>query len=158
MGKVFLIDVARCSGCFNCQLACKDENCGNDWLYSVKDGNIVAVGVDESAMKLAINKFKENMASIFGASDNSEFIYRKDYKMIELAGRNIGEYSILLPENNCVDRNSAAKRLKATVYELTGFDLPIVTEPGEYNIRLGLSGDKTTGSVRFVGNDLVISG
>ena len=31
MGKVFLIDVARCSGCFNCQLACKDENCGNDW-------------------------------------------------------------------------------------------------------------------------------
>lgn len=109
-------------------------------------------------MKLAINKFKENMASIFGASDNSEFIYRKDYKMIELAGRNIGEYSILLPENNCVDINSAAKRLKATVYELTGFDLPIVTEPGEYNIRLGLSGDKTTGSVRFDGNDLVITG
>ena len=31
MGKVFLIDVARCSGCFNCQLACQDENCGNDW-------------------------------------------------------------------------------------------------------------------------------
>ena len=134
------------------------KNCGNDWLYSVKDGNIVAVGVDESAMKLAINKFKENMASIFGASDNSEFIYRKDYKMIELAGRNIGEYSILLPENNCVDINSAAKRLKATIYELTGFDLPIVTEPGEYNIRLGLYGDQTTGSVRFDGNDLVISG
>jgi len=31
MGKVFLVDVARCSGCFNCQLACKDEHCGNDW-------------------------------------------------------------------------------------------------------------------------------
>ena len=69
------------------------ENCGNDWLYSVKGGNIVAVGVDENAMTLSINKFKENMMSIFGGSNDSEFIYRKDYKMITLAGRNIGEYS-----------------------------------------------------------------
>jgi len=31
MSKVFVIDVAHCSGCYNCQLACKDEHCGNDW-------------------------------------------------------------------------------------------------------------------------------
>ncbi len=31
MSKVFLIDVSRCSGCYNCQLACKDEHCENDW-------------------------------------------------------------------------------------------------------------------------------
>ena len=31
MSKVFVIDVARCSGCHNCQLACKDEHCENDW-------------------------------------------------------------------------------------------------------------------------------
>ncbi len=31
MSKIFLIDVARCTGCYNCQLACKDEHCGNDW-------------------------------------------------------------------------------------------------------------------------------
>ncbi len=30
MAKVFVIDVARCSGCHNCQLACKDEHVGND--------------------------------------------------------------------------------------------------------------------------------
>ena len=29
--KVFVIDVARCNGCHNCQIACKDEHCGNDW-------------------------------------------------------------------------------------------------------------------------------
>lgn len=29
--KVFLIDVARCMGCYSCQTACKDEHCGNDW-------------------------------------------------------------------------------------------------------------------------------
>ena len=32
MSKVFVVDVAKCSGCYNCQLACKDENCENDWM------------------------------------------------------------------------------------------------------------------------------
>lgn len=31
MGRVFLVDVAKCNGCYNCQLACKDEHAGNDW-------------------------------------------------------------------------------------------------------------------------------
>jgi Fe-S-cluster-containing dehydrogenase component len=31
MGKVFTVDVAKCNGCFNCQIACKDEHAGNDW-------------------------------------------------------------------------------------------------------------------------------
>lgn len=32
MGKIFLVDLSRCSGCHNCQIACKDEHCGRDWL------------------------------------------------------------------------------------------------------------------------------
>ena len=31
MSKVFIVDIARCTGCYNCQLVCKDEHCGNDW-------------------------------------------------------------------------------------------------------------------------------
>lgn len=31
MSKVFILDIAKCSGCYNCQLACKDEYAGNDW-------------------------------------------------------------------------------------------------------------------------------
>ena len=31
MSKVFCIDVAKCNGCYNCQLACKDEHVDNDW-------------------------------------------------------------------------------------------------------------------------------
>jgi len=31
MGKVFAVDVSKCNGCYNCQLACKDEHVGNDW-------------------------------------------------------------------------------------------------------------------------------
>ena len=29
--KIFMVDVAKCSGCYNCQIACKDEHCENDW-------------------------------------------------------------------------------------------------------------------------------
>jgi len=29
--KAFVFDIAKCSGCYCCQLACKDEHCGNDW-------------------------------------------------------------------------------------------------------------------------------
>lgn len=31
MGKVFVFDYAKCNGCRNCQLACKDEHVDNDW-------------------------------------------------------------------------------------------------------------------------------
>jgi Fe-S-cluster-containing dehydrogenase component len=34
--KAFLIDVDKCSGCYCCQLACKDEHCGNDWTPYAK--------------------------------------------------------------------------------------------------------------------------
>lgn len=29
--KVMLIDTTKCNGCFNCQIACKDEHVDNDW-------------------------------------------------------------------------------------------------------------------------------
>jgi Fe-S-cluster-containing dehydrogenase component len=29
--KVMVIDITKCNGCFNCQIACKDEHVGNDW-------------------------------------------------------------------------------------------------------------------------------
>jgi Fe-S-cluster-containing dehydrogenase component len=32
MSKVFLIDIDRCNGCRNCQIACKDEHCEQAWL------------------------------------------------------------------------------------------------------------------------------
>jgi len=36
MAKAFVIDIAKCSGCYNCQLACKDEHAGNDWMPYAK--------------------------------------------------------------------------------------------------------------------------
>ena len=32
MSKVFVFDAAKCNGCYGCQIACKDEHCGNEWL------------------------------------------------------------------------------------------------------------------------------
>jgi Fe-S-cluster-containing dehydrogenase component len=36
MGKVMIIDLAICNGCHNCQIACKDEHCANDWTPIAK--------------------------------------------------------------------------------------------------------------------------
>lgn len=36
MAKAFVIDVSRCCGCYNCQLACKDEHVDNDWTPYAK--------------------------------------------------------------------------------------------------------------------------
>jgi Fe-S-cluster-containing dehydrogenase component len=36
MAKAFVIDAALCSGCYSCQVACKDEHCGNDWTPYAK--------------------------------------------------------------------------------------------------------------------------
>jgi Fe-S-cluster-containing dehydrogenase component len=30
--KVFVLDIDKCNGCFNCQIACKDEHCSQPWL------------------------------------------------------------------------------------------------------------------------------
>jgi Fe-S-cluster-containing dehydrogenase component len=30
--KVFTFNAATCIGCYTCQIACKDEHCGNDWM------------------------------------------------------------------------------------------------------------------------------
>jgi tetrathionate reductase subunit B len=34
--KVLLIDINKCNGCYNCQIACKDEHVGNDWTPIAK--------------------------------------------------------------------------------------------------------------------------
>jgi tetrathionate reductase subunit B len=34
--KVFIFDAAKCNGCYSCQVACKDEHCGNDWMPYAK--------------------------------------------------------------------------------------------------------------------------
>ena len=34
--KVFVIDIAKCNGCHNCQIVCKDEHVGNDWTPVAK--------------------------------------------------------------------------------------------------------------------------
>ncbi len=36
MAKVMIIDITKCNGCYNCQIACKDEHVGNDWTPIAK--------------------------------------------------------------------------------------------------------------------------
>jgi tetrathionate reductase subunit B len=34
--KALVIDINKCNGCYNCQIACKDEHVGNDWTPIAK--------------------------------------------------------------------------------------------------------------------------
>ena len=34
--KALIIDISKCNGCYNCQIACKDEHVGNDWTPYAK--------------------------------------------------------------------------------------------------------------------------
>jgi tetrathionate reductase subunit B len=34
--KTLIIDISKCNGCHNCQIACKDEHVGNDWMPYAK--------------------------------------------------------------------------------------------------------------------------
>jgi tetrathionate reductase subunit B len=34
--KALVIDIEKCNGCYNCQVACKDEHVGNDWTPIAK--------------------------------------------------------------------------------------------------------------------------
>jgi tetrathionate reductase subunit B len=34
--KALIIDISKCNGCYNCQIACKDEHVGNDWTPIAK--------------------------------------------------------------------------------------------------------------------------
>jgi len=34
--KALVIDITKCNGCYNCQIACKDEHVGNDWTPYAK--------------------------------------------------------------------------------------------------------------------------
>jgi Fe-S-cluster-containing dehydrogenase component len=34
--KAFVINVNKCTGCYCCQIGCKDEHCGNDWTPYAK--------------------------------------------------------------------------------------------------------------------------
>jgi Fe-S-cluster-containing dehydrogenase component len=34
--KALVIDINRCNGCYNCQIAGKDEHVGNDWTPTAK--------------------------------------------------------------------------------------------------------------------------
>jgi tetrathionate reductase subunit B len=34
--KSLVIDITKCNGCYNCQIACKDEHVGNEWMPYAK--------------------------------------------------------------------------------------------------------------------------
>jgi Fe-S-cluster-containing dehydrogenase component len=41
--KAFNINVKRCTGCYSCQIGCKDEHVGNDWTLMLNHSLILDI-------------------------------------------------------------------------------------------------------------------
>ena len=89
MAKAFLIGLSLCNGCYNCQLACKDEHVGNDWSPYAKPQPEIGqfwLKVDQktcgTAPKLKLNytpklcNHCENAPCIAAAKDGA--VYRRE--------------------------------------------------------------------------------
>ena len=56
--STFIIDVSICNGCYCCQIACKDEYVGNDWIpYTNK------TQPDTRQLRLKMNEFIRGMVT-----------------------------------------------------------------------------------------------
>lgn len=88
MGKVFVIDPAKCTGCYNCQIACKDEHVENEWLpfaLPQPDTGHFWLGIDET-VRGSVPKVKVSyVAHLCQHCDNApcmaaapEAVYKRD--------------------------------------------------------------------------------
>lgn len=89
MGKVFLIDIPKCNGCYSCQLSCKDEHVDNDWSpYAMPQPNTghfwwkITETVQGTVPKVRVHYMHElcqhcDNAKCMAAAKNGE-IYRRD--------------------------------------------------------------------------------
>ncbi len=141
------------------------QNCHADWLVRADEAGIVCAGVTEDGTAAAVAYFMETVLPALETGAKAiEYINRKEYDMITLNQKNIGDYVIMIPDGAPVDIVNAANALKAQVLGTTGFDLTIshaaaLQENPAPRIRLVLDGaELNTAQIAFEGDDLVISG
>lgn len=117
-------------------------NCQNDYIIRIGGGKIVVAGVTPEATLAAAHYFADELLPKLDADlleTGFEYIYRREYQTIALGGADIGEYTICVSEELEDDIGSAVGELRSEIYELTGFELPIVREQTEHSISIALA-------------------
>lgn len=110
--KVFMVDVAKCSGCYNCQIACKDEHSGNDWApYAAPQPNSgqfwCAVKQREHGQ---VPKVRVEYWPVFGGQDPAIADYAPEVLMEREDG-----LQVIMPEK-AKGRRDIAERFEGVYY------------------------------------------
>ena len=110
--KVFAIDINRCNGCYNCQLACKDEHCDQAWPpYSAAEPLIGQfwLKIDERE-RGRVPMVKVSYIPTIGAQDEAIREYAPECLMEREDG------IIVLDPEKCKDRADLAEKFEGVYY------------------------------------------
>lgn len=110
--KVFVVDVAKCNGCHNCQIVCKDEHCGVDWKPYAKSEPMTGqfwCRVEER-VRGSVPLTRINYIPHFGAQTDAI----KDYAPEVLMERDDG--LIVLEPSKCEGRKDIAVKFEGVYW------------------------------------------
>ncbi|MCI8468085.1 MAG: oxidoreductase [Eggerthellaceae bacterium] len=110
--KVFAIDINRCNGCYNCQLACKDEHCDQPWPpYSAAEPLIGQFWLKmEERERGQVPVVRVSYIPTIGAQDEAI----RDYAPEVLMPREDG--IIVLDPEKCQGRKDLAEKFPGVYY------------------------------------------
>ncbi len=101
-----------------------------DFAVRIGGGNIALCGGSPEAIAEAAAWF-EDLLLAGPLPDEYEYVYRKEYREITVGGENIGNFTVVLPENLNPAVRLAVDGLLSRIDEATGFRLPAVTGEAE---------------------------
>ncbi len=137
----------------------RDNHVG-DWLVRAGADGIIAAAADESGVDAALDcLINEAFAKLESGDENFEKISRKEYTMLTLNGKPIGDYAIEISPDASVDIVEAAERLASSLASLTGYRLPVTRNASEQRIKIYVTDlDMEVGRVQVDDGGLVIEG
>lgn len=110
--KVFLFDADKCNGCRNCQLACKDEHCDNDWApYARQQPQTGQFWCDiDERTRGQVPKVRVSYIAKFGAQDEAIRAYAPEALMEREDG------IIVLDPEKCAGRKDIAEKFEGVYW------------------------------------------
>ncbi len=136
-----------------------DRKCHSmDYIIRVTENKVVILGGSEEATLSAVEYLTGGSLASLAVDYNYHF--RKDVAVVMLNGKNIENYSIVMPEDAPDTLTESVENLRVKINGITGYKPPIVKEPTGCDIvvKYGTELYGQIGKVYFDGADLVIAG
>ena len=134
------------------------KSCSMDYLIRVSGNKIVLIGGSDEATLAAVEYFLSQPTITLDVG--YEYHFRRDNEVILLNGKNIENYSVLMPKDATDTLTAAVEELRVRINSITGYKLPIVeTATGcDIMVKYGTDLYGWEGKIAFDGANLVIDG